>query len=341
MIGILLVNLGTPDQPTNSAVRRYLREFLSDERVLDINPLARWLLVNLIIVPFRSPKSRKAYEKIWTSEGSPLLKNTRELSQAVAQELGEKYHVEFAMRYGKPSLESALQHFKEKRVESIRILPLYPQYASSSTGSTQEKIHALAKKIPNLPPIQFLLPFFEHPGYAESFAEIGKPILESLKPDHILFSFHGLPERQILKEDISGKHCLKKANCCEEILPANGLCYRAHCFHSAFAIAEQLGIAKEDYTICFQSRLGRTPWIKPYTDIVIDELAKSGKKRLAVFCPAFVADCLETLEEIGMRAKEQFIEAGGEDLQLIPSLNAHPIWVKALVQMLRGESKQT
>ncbi len=338
MIGILLVNLGTPEKPSNAAIRRYLREFLSDERVLDINPLARWLLVNLIIVPFRSPKSRKAYEKIWTAEGSPLLKNTRDLTQAVARELGKNYQVEFAMRYGAPSLESALRRFQENRVESIRILPLYPQYASSSTGSTQEKIHALAKKIPDLPPIQFLLPFFEHPGYAESFAEIGRPMLEAMKPDHILFSFHGLPERQILKEDIGGKRCLKSENCCEEIVPANGLCYRAHCFHSTYAIAERLGLKKEDYTICFQSRLGRTPWIKPYTDIVIDELAKNGKKRLAVFCPAFVADCLETLEEIGMRAKEQFIQAGGEDLKLIPSLNAHPTWVTALVQMLQGKS---
>lgn len=336
-IGVLLINLGTPQAPTTKEVRRYLRQFLSDPRVIDINPVGRWLLVNLIIGPFRSPKSAAAYRKIWTDRGSPLLFHTQDLGRAVAQRLGEDYAVEIAMRYGQPSIESALQKLFDQGVREIRILPLYPQYSSSATGSTQEEVFRVAKRMWNITPLQFLLPFFDHPGYVRAFAEIGGEKLRDFKADHILFSFHGLPERQILKGDVGGGHCLQKPDCCDKIIPANGLCYRAHSYASARAIAASLALTPEQYTICFQSRLGRTPWIKPYTDLVIPELAKAGKKRLAVFCPAFVADCLETLEEIGMRAREQFRSLGGEELILIPSLNAHPAWVEAVCAMAKGE----
>jgi ferrochelatase len=226
-------------------------------------------------------------------------------------------------------------------VSEIRILPLYPQYSSSATGSVQEKIFELVKKDKNIPSIKFLLPFFDHPGFVKSFAEIGRPQLDKFKPDHVLFSFHGLPERQILKGDLSGTHCLQSEDCCEKITPTNALCYRAHCFATARAIAKELSIDPMQYTICFQSRLGRTPWIQPFTDHVIEELALGGKKHLVVFCPSFVADCLETLEEISIRANDQFLQHGGEALQLIPSLNEHPLWVETVANMVRGEASPT
>lgn len=337
MIGVLLINLGTPAAPTTSAVRRYLRQFLSDPQVIDINPVSRWLLVNLIIAPFRSPKSAKAYQKIWTGHGSPLLVNTRSLGREVATRLGPTYAVEIGMRYGQPSIESAFQRLIERGAQEIRVLPLYPQYSSSATGSSQDEVFRVAKKIGNTLPLRFLMPFFEHPGFIKAFAEIGRPRLESFQPDHVLFSFHGLPERQIERLDTGGTHCLKSPNCCDKVIPANGLCYRAHSFATARGIAKELNLEPEKFSVSFQSRLGRTPWIKPYTDLVIPELIEAGKKRIAVYCPSFVADCLETSEEIGMRAKEQAQSLGGE-IKLIPSLNANPLWVDAVCEMVRGES---
>ncbi|MCC6272604.1 MAG: ferrochelatase [Deltaproteobacteria bacterium] len=336
-IGVLLINLGTPKAPTAKDVRRYLRQFLSDPRVIDINPVGRWLLVNLIVAPFRSPKSAAAYRKIWTERGSPLLFHTQDLGRAVAERLGEDYAVEIGMRYGEPSIESALRRLFDRGVREVRILPLYPQYSSSATGSTQEEVFRVAKRMWNITPLQFLLPFFDHPGFIRAFAEVGRGRLRDFRADHVLFSFHGLPERQILKGDVGGNHCLKKPDCCDKVVPANGLCYRAHSYATARALVAELQLPAEQYTVCFQSRLGRTPWIKPYTDLVIPELAKAGKKRLAVFCPAFVADCLETLEEVGMRARKQFRALGGEDLLLIPSLNAEPAWVEAVCAMVKGD----
>ncbi len=337
MIGVLLINLGTPAAPTTAAVRRYLREFLSDPLVIDINPVSRWLLVNLLIAPFRSPKSAAAYQKIWSPEGSPLMVHTLALGQAVSEKLGAGFSVEVAMRYGEPSIESAMAKLFERGVQEIRALPLYPQYSSSATGSTQEEVFRIAKQLRNITPVKFLLPFFDHPGFIGAFAEIGRKSLDEFRPDHVLFSFHGLPERQILKGDVSGRHCLQKPDCCDKVIPVNGLCYRAHSFATARALATALNIPTEQYSVCFQSRLGRTPWIKPYTDLLIPELVRSGKKRLAVFCPAFVADCLETLEEIGIRAREQAKSLGAEDLLLVPSLNSTPAWVQAVCSMIQGE----
>jgi len=337
VIGALLINLGTPEAPSTKAVRRYLREFLSDPLVIDINPIARWLMVNLLIAPFRSPKSAAAYQKIWTPEGSPLLVHARALGQAVSERVGPHFSAEIAMRYGQPSIASALKKLFDRGVQEIRVLPLYPQYSSSATGSTQEEVFRVAKRLGNPTSIKFLLPFFDHPGFIGAFAEIGRKTLEEFHPDHVLFSFHGLPERQILKGDISGGHCLQKPDCCNKVVPANGLCYRAHSFATARALAAALNIPVENYSICFQSRLGRTPWIKPYTDELIPQLIQAGKKRLAVFCPAFVADCLETLEEIGIRAHEQARSLGAEDLRLIPSLNSSPAWVETVCKMIQGE----
>lgn len=331
MTGLLLINLGTPSEPTVKAVRHYLREFLSDPLVIDINPLARWMLVNLIIVPFRAPKSLKAYQKIWMKEGSPLLFYSRALKDKVQEKLGTSHLVEFAMRYGEPSIEPALKKFKEARVGQIKVFPLYPQYALSSTQSTINEVKKIASRLGLENQIKIIPSFYQHPLFIKAFAERGRPVLESLKPDHILFSFHGLPERQIHK--VHPDFCLLKENCCDDVNDRNQNCYRAQCFATARAIARELNLQPTQYSVSFQSRLGRTPWIKPYTDLVLADLPKKGKKRLAVFCPAFVADCLETLEEIGIRNRELFISKGGEDLRLIPSLNDHPEWVKAIASL--------
>ncbi len=338
MIGVLLVNLGTPASPSVRDVRKYLREFLSDPRVIDINPVGRWLLVNAIIAPFRSPRTAESYQKIWLPEGSPLAVYSQALTQGVQKELGQSYAVELGMRYGEPSLRQALLKLQSRGVEEIRVLPLYPQYASSTTGSTEAALLALDKKIGNLPELRFLPPFFDHPAFIDSFAERAQPLLKSFRPDHIFFSFHGLPVRQIVKEDVGGTHCLKRDDCCEQMVPANGMCYRAHCVQSARGIARILQLSPEDYTISFQSRLGRTPWITPFTDQQLSAWAQRGQKKVAVFCPSFVCDCLETLEEIAIRAREDFIREGGEDLLLIPSLNDFPPWIQALSAMIRGES---
>jgi protoporphyrin/coproporphyrin ferrochelatase len=333
--GLLLVNLGTPDAPETAAVRRYLREFLSDPRVLDIPAPARWALLELLILPTRPARSAEAYRKVWTDEGSPLLVHGQKLAARLEEALGQKWVVALGMRYGKPSLASALEKLSGAGMRNITVLPLYPQYASSSTGSTLERVFALAGQGWNVPSLRVVPPFFDHPAFLEAWVEVARPALAEARADHILFSFHGLPERHILKSDGSGKHCLQSATCCDVEVVENRWCYRSQCFRTARALTERLGLPRAQTTVSFQSRLGRTPWLKPYTDLLLGELAAKGVRRLAVLCPAFVADCLETLEEIGIRARADFLRAGGEALTLVPSLNAHPAFVRALVQLVR------
>jgi ferrochelatase len=335
MIGFLLLNLGTPDAPTPAAVRRYLREFLSDPRVIDIHPVARKLLLELVILPLRPRKSAAAYAKVWGADGSPLLTLSRELTDKVRAALGPDHLVELGMRYGSPSIPEALERLRRAGATRLVVAPLYPQYSSSATGSSIEAVFAELARHHVVTPVTVLPAFYEDPGFLGAFAAVSAPVLARENPDHVLFSFHGLPERHVKASDHSGRHCLQSAGCCDAIGPANRDCYRAQCHATARGLASRLGLAPGSWSICFQSRLGRTPWIKPYTDVVLDELAKAGKKRLCVLCPAFVADCLETLEEIGMRAREQFVTAGGDSLTLVPSLNASPAWVDALVALLR------
>jgi len=333
--GVLLVNLGTPDAPQSREVRAYLKEFLSDPRVIDIAAVGRWLLLHLFILPFRPAKSAKAYRKIWTSAGSPLAVHTRDLARALANRLGNGFAVEWAMRYGQPSIPSALDRLNARGVEKLTVLPLYPQYASSSGGSTLEAVYREVGKRWNVPAIETVPPFYDQPAFLDAFEQVAAPVLCEARPDHVLFSFHGLPERQIRKSDESGGHCLVAESCCDAIVSANRNCYRAQSYFTARALAQRLRLPEAAFSVSFQSRLGRTPWIRPYTDVVIPELAKKGVKRLAVLVPSFVADCLETLEEIGIRAQESFIQAGGESLTLVPSLNAHPAWVDAVASWVR------
>lgn len=333
--GVLLVNLGTPDAPTPREVRRYLREFLSDPRVLDMPALSRWLLLEGVILRVRPRRSAEAYTKVWGPEGSPLLVHGRALRDAVAKALGPAHPVELAMRYGAPAIGEGLARLVGAGARKIVVLPLFPQYASSSGGSAAARVMDEAGKLWNVPPIEILGEFPDDPGFIAAFAAVTQESLAGYDAEHWLMSYHGLPERHVRKSDPSGTHCLATASCCDVVVEANRRCYRAQCFATTRALAAALGLAPGSFSMAFQSRLGRTPWIKPYTDEVLPELARGGVKRLAVLCPSFVADCLETVEEIGLRARDQWCEAGGESLRLVPSLNAHPRWVEAVVAMLR------
>jgi protoporphyrin/coproporphyrin ferrochelatase len=328
---ILLMNLGSPDSTSVKDVRRYLNEFLMDERVIDVPYLARLLLVKGIITPFRAPKSAEAYRTIWKKEGSPLIILTKQLQAAVQQQADMP--VEIAMRYGNPTVKHAFDALlkKEPELQEVIAVPLYPHYAMSSYETAVEsakEIHTM-----NQYPFQlkFIKPYYNEPNYIEALAENMKPYLQH-EYDHILFSYHGIPERHLIKTDPTGSHCLKSENCCSASSTAHATCYRHQCYTTTHLVTEKLGIPKEKYSISFQSRLGRDPWLKPYTDFRLTDMPKEGIKKLLILCPAFVSDCLETLEEIEERGKETFMEAGGETYTMIPCLNVHPLWVKAIVK---------
>ncbi len=333
---VLLINLGTPASPRTADVRRYLREFLSDPRVIDIPAVPRWLLVNAVIAPFRSPKSAEAYAKVWREDGSPLLAHGRALRDAVAAALGPDHVVALGMRYGKPSIAEALDRLLAAGVSRLVALPLFPQFAESSTGSALACLAEAVAARPGCPEPVTIRDYFADPGFIEAFAEVARPVLAETKPEYVLFSYHGLPERQVKAADASGAHCLMRDDCCDAVGAANRECYRAQCFATTRALARALELPPDAHSVAFQSRLGRTPWIGPYTDVVLPELAAKGIRRIAVMCPAFTADCLETLEEIGLRAREQWREAGGDVLTLVPSLNAHPRWVRAVAELVRA-----
>ncbi|SFC00095.1 ferrochelatase [Parapedobacter composti] len=335
--GVLLINLGTPDSPAVPDVKRYLIEFLMDGRVIDIPAWRRALLVRGIIVPFRAPNSAKVYQAIWDSQtGSPLLYYSRMQRQLLQERLGDSYHVELAMRYQNPSIPAALANLKKKNVDSIRIIPLFPQYASATTGSVIEKVMEVMRGWQTFPELSVVNEFYDNELMVEVFAENA----EKHRPetyDHFLFSYHGLPVRQLLDVDGTGKHVCDQAGCRERIDETNKFCYVAQCYATTRSIAGRLGLKADDYTVCFQSRLGKTPWIQPYTSDVLKDVAARGKKRLLVFSPAFVADCLETIYEIGTEYATEFKEFGGETVQLVESLNDHAKWIIALEQMARGE----
>jgi ferrochelatase len=333
--GLLLVNLGTPDAPRTAPVRRYLREFLSDPRVIDLPAPARWALVNLVIAPFRSARSAEAYRKVWTEAGSPLLVHGLALRDAVRSRLPGT-PVELAMRYGRPGIPAALDALRAAGAGRIVVLPLFPQHSSAAWGSAVARVLETAATVQNVPPVAVVPPYYDHPAFVEAQAAVARPVLDAFRPDFVLFSFHGLPERQVLRGDPSRRHCLRDdGDCCDAIVAANRDCYRAQCFATARALSRALGLAADASETAFQSRLGRTPWIRPYTDERVVALARQGVRRLAVLVPSFVADCLETLEEIGIRARESFVAVGGEDLLAVPCVNAHPLWADGIVRLHR------
>ncbi len=332
---VLLINLGTPKSPAKKDVRRYLTQFLNDPRVIDINPIGRFFLVNWLIVPFRAGKSAKLYEKIWTKEGSPLLIHGLNLQKKVQKELGDQYIVEFGMRYQEPSIHAAVERLKTANISSLTVVPLYPQYATSSTASSIEETKRILKEWPGAPPVKFIQNFFDDTGFINACVERAKQY--NLNDyDYFVFSYHGLPERQITKAsaEFSDGSC-KISSCCDVITDKNRLCYRANCFATTRELVKQLNIPEGKYKSTFQSRLD-DKWLKPYSDKVIEELAKNGQKKILVFSPAFVADCLETIYEIGTEYDEIFKHNGGIKVQLVESLNDSDTWVKALIEIIKN-----
>ncbi len=330
--GVLLVNLGTPDSPSIPDVRKYLREFLMDKRVIDTSFLSRWLLVNLIIAPFRAPKSAAEYRKLWQDRGSPLKFYGEDLVELIQKSLGKKYVVELGMRYQSPSIESALNKLRSSHVGEVVVIPLFPQYASASSGSVADKVMEITKDWQVIPSIRFVNNFIEEELFAEAWVEIANKYMSVEDYDYFIFSYHGLPERQILKASV-GSQC-EFGDCCNSYHEKNRYCYRAQCFLTTRLLTERLNIPSEKHMTTFQSRLGKTPWIRPYTDEVLVELAEKGIKKVLAFSPAFVADCLETTVEVGETFKEEFIAAGGEKWDLVESLNTHPKWVAALEKII-------
>lgn len=324
--GVLLVNLGTPDSPSVKDVRSYLSQFLNDPRVIDIPWLARKILVNLIIVPFRAPKSAAIYKKLWTENGSPLLFYSNKVTSLLQQELGASYDVHLAMRYKNPSIPSVLETMRKKNYSAIIVLPMFPQYASASTGSALEEVMRVVRTWWVIPEVKFISQYYDDPGFIEALVARGRQY-DTNAYDHILFSYHGLPERQVDKvysEGLCSDH-----DCETEITEENKYCYKATCYATTRLLAERLNIPKERYTVCFQSRLDKK-WLEPFSDKVVEDCARKGMKKILVFSPAFTADCLETIIEIGDEYQEIFKEHGGEKVQLVESLNDHPLWVKCL-----------
>lgn len=331
--GILLMNLGSPDSTEVKDVKKYLTQFLMDERVIDKPWILRAPLVQGIIVPFRSSKSAEAYKTIWTKDGSPLIALSNHLRDALQKEFTEP--VELAMRYGNPTPEAAFNKLLNRMpdMEEVIAVPLYPHYAMSSFETAVEYAKNLHKKKKYPFKLIFLKPFYNDAGYINALAERIRPYLDR-EYDHILFSYHGVPGRHIRKSDITGHHCLQNPDCCSTPSPAHAFCYRHQCFTTTRLVTEKLGIPENKFSISFQSRLGKG-WLEPFTDVRLEEMPKEGIKKLLILCPAFVSDCLETLEEIAERGRESFIEAGGEAYTMIPCLNSHPLWVKALSKLIR------
>jgi ferrochelatase len=335
MKGLLLINLGTPDAPTVPAVRRYLRQFLSDPLVIDIPWIFRMLLLYFIILPFRPAKSAEAYQQVWTKEGSPLLVYGQALTKAVAERLGSDWAVRLGMRYGNPSIGEALKSLVADGVTQLVVLPLYPQWASSSTESSVQEFKRLVATVAPELETTILGDFFTLDGFIDAQADQVTELMGEQVPEstHVVYSFHGLPERHILAENAGQNHCLAKPDCCAQVGSMNRRCYRAQCFATARALSARLNLTDDQWSVGFQSRLGRAQWIEPDTVPLLENLAASGCSDVLVLCPSFVADCLETLEEMDIRGKEVFQDAGGKTFSRALTVNTHPKWVEAVAKM--------
>ena len=323
------MNLGSPDSTAVKDVKKYLMEFLMDERVIDYPYILRLLLVGGIIAPFRAPKSAEAYKSVWTKDGSPLIVLSKQLQQALQANVSDP--VELAMRYGNPTMKTAFDNLVNKSpgIDEVIAIPLYPHYAMSSYETAVEHAKAVHKKNGYKFSLSFIKPFFDEPHYINALTESIKPYLQE-EYDQVLFSYHGLPQRHMNKADPTKQHCMKLANCCDVASPAHATCYRHQCWTTTQLLAKSLDIPKEKTGFSFQSRLGREEWLKPYTALRLEELPEEGVKKLVILCPAFVSDCLETLEEIAVEGKESFLHAGGEKCTVIPCMNINPLWVSAL-----------
>jgi len=323
--GVLLVNLGSPDSPSVPHVRKYLREFLMDGRVLDVPYPVRFGVVHLGILPFRPKHSAEAYEQIWQPAGSPLIVTSRKVQRELQRRVG--LPVELAMRYQQPSIESAVCRLQDQGVSDLLLIPQFPHYAMSSFETAVERVKQVMRRRTPTMSLRVVPPYYDHPDYINALVASAGEFLET-NYDHLLFSFHGLPERHLRKSDPTRCHCLSSADCCRIPSPAHATCYRAQCFKTVDAFVARANVTR--FSVAFQSRLGKDPWLQPYADRELVRLARDGIKSLLVICPAFVCDCLETLEEMGMRGRDAFLAAGGESFNLIPCLNEHPLWLSAL-----------
>ena len=333
--GVLLINLGSPDSTSVGDVRTYLREFLMDGRVLDAPWPIRWAVVHLAILPFRPKQSAHAYESIWSPEGSPLVVTSKKVAQAVSQRLGDGIPVELAMRYRNPSIEQAIRNLKARGVTDLLVFPLFPHYAMSSFETAAVRARELANRVAPEMSITVIPPYYEHPEYIAALVESARPHFQE-GFDHLLFSFHGIPERHLRKGDPTRCHCLKAPDCCNVPSPAHATCYKAQCLATVRTFVKEAGIPEGKYSVSFQSRLGRDPWLQPYTDKELERFGAEKKGKMLVICPAFVSDCLETLEEISMQGKESYEEAGGGEYGMIPCMNEHPRWIAAMETMIRS-----
>ena len=333
---VLLVNLGSPDAPTVSAVRRYLREFLMDGRVLDAPWPIRFMIVHGFILPFRPRRSAEAYQQVWTAEGSPLVVISRRVQRWLQARMA--LPVELAMRYQSPSIAEALRRLAGTGATDLHLIPLFPHYAMSSYETAVERVKELLPKLAPRLRLRVQPPYFDHPDYIAALDASAEPDLQE-GYDHLLFSFHGLPERHLRKSDPTGQHCLATEQCCQTANPAHATCYRHQCFQTVKAFVQKAGVPEGKYSVAFQSRLGRDPWLKPASDVRLREFPAEGVKRLVVICPAFVSDCLETLEEMGIRGRESFLQSGGKSFRLISCLNEHPLWLAALEKMVHNMTR--
>ncbi len=332
---VMLINLGSPDAPETGAVRRYLNQFLMDPQVIQLPWILRRLIVSLLVLPRRPRHSAAAYRSIWWDSGSPLVVLSQRVEQALQQKLNVP--VVMAMRYGSPSIErQLLQLAKNDAIRELLVLPMYPHHADSTVLTSILEV----KRVIRVHQLPFTLtvvpPFYAQPDYIDALVNSARACLAQ-DYDHLLFSYHGLPESHLRSADPGGAHCLARADCCATPAPAHATCYRHQVFATTRLFTQRANISADRYSIAFQSRLGRARWLEPSTDNVLRELAQRGVKRLVVICPAFVTDCLETLEEIGLRGREIFIAAGGESLELIPCLNEHPDWLAALANWCQRE----
>ena len=326
---ILLVNLGSPDSPSVPDVRRYLNQFLMDGRVLDTAWPLRRFVVGMILIS-RPKETGHAYEQIWTKDGSPLVVTSRNVQKQLQARV--PVPVELAMRYQNPSIESAVKSLAGKGVSDVLLIPMFPHFAMSSFESAVVRVQEVVAKLAPQMKLTVQPPYYDRPDYIAALVASAAEFLKQ-DYDHLLFSYHGIPERHLRKSDTTGCHCLKVQNCCEVASPAHAMCYRAQCFATTAAFVKLAGVPAEKYSVSFQSRLGKDPWLKPYTDYELVRLAQVGKKRMLVICPAFVSDCLETIEEIGMRGCEDFMAASGKEFTRIPCMNEHPAWIAALENM--------
>ena len=331
--GILLINLGSPKKLTKKSVREYLKVFLSDDYVLDLPKILQQIILRVFILPFRPKKTLEAYELIWTPEGSPLIISTESIANKLSLKTG--WDVDYAMRYEDPSIENALLNFKSKGIYKIIVISLYPHNAMATTITTEIETRIVANKLSEDFELVFTKPFFDNEIYINAIAKTIKPCIEKASFDKIVFSYHGIPKRQAKKTDETGEHCFSDGNCCEIVGDGSKDCYRSHTRIASDLTAKKLGLSDDQWEVAYQSRLG-PGWLTPFTDKRLAELPEEGKKNIAVLCPSFISDCLETLEEIDIRGRKTFFDAGGKNMTYIPCLNDSEDTINLLENLVKS-----